>query len=45
MLSKNNAQGTENEDKEAIADKQRSPVRLAAKKAIHRIREQSELNT
>ena len=41
----NNAQGIEKEDKEAIADKQRPSVRLAAQKAIHRIREQSEMNT
>ena len=33
------------QNKEAIADKQRPPVRLAAQKAIHRIREQSEINT
>ena len=41
VSSENNAQGIEKEDKEAIADKQR----LAAQKAIHRIREQSEMNT
>ena len=41
MSRENNAQGIEKEDKEAIADKQR----LAAQKAIHRIREQSEMNT
>ena len=41
----NNAQGIEKEDKEAIADKQRPSVRLAAQKATHRIREQSEMNT
>ena len=35
----------EKEEKEAIADKQRPSVRLAAQKAIHRIREQSEMNT
>ena len=45
MSRENNAQGIEKEDKEAIADKQRPPVRLAAQKAIHRIREQSEMNT
>ena len=45
MSSENNAQGIEKEDKEAIADKQRPPVRLAAQKAIHRIREQLEMNT
>ena len=43
--SEHSAQGTEKEDKKAIADKQRPPVRLAAHKAIHRIREQSETNT
>jgi len=32
-------------EKEAIANKQRPPVRLAAQKAIHRIRQQSEMNT
>ena len=41
VSSENNAQGIEKEDKEAIAEKQRPPVRLAAQKAIHRIREQS----
>ena len=45
VLSDNNAQGIEKEDKEAIADKQRPPVWLATQKAIHRIREQSEMNT
>ena len=45
MSRENNAQGIEKEDKEAIADKQRPSVRLAAQKAIHRIREQSEMNT
>ena len=45
MSSENNAQGIEKEDKEAITDKQRPQVRLAAQKAIHRIREQSEMNT
>ena len=45
VSSENSAQGIEKEDKEAIADKQRPPVRLAAQKAIHRIREQSEMNT
>ena len=45
MSSENNAQGIEKEDKEAIADKQRPSIRLAAQKAIHRIREQSEINT
>ena len=41
----NNAQGIEKEDKEAIADKRRFPLRLDAQKAIHRIREQSQMNT
>ena len=45
VSSENNAQGIKKEDKEAIADKQRPPVRLLAQKAIHRIREQSETNT
>lgn len=45
VSSENNAQGIEREEKEAIPDKQRPPVRLAAQKAIHRIREQSEMNT
>ena len=45
VSSKNNAQGIEKEDKEAIAEKQRPTVRLAAQKAIHRIQEQSEMNT
>ena len=45
LSSEHNVQGTEKEEKEAIADKQRPPVRLAAQKAIHRIREQSEMNT
>ena len=45
VSSANNAQGIEKEDKEAIADKRRFPVRLAAQKAIHRIREQSQMNT
>ena len=45
VSSENSAQGIEKEDKEAIADKQRPPVRLPAQKAIHRIREQSEMNT
>jgi len=45
VSSENNAQGIEKEEKEAIADKQRPPKRLAAQKAIHRIREQSEINT
>ena len=45
VSSQNNAQGIEKEDKEAIAEKQRPPVRLPAQKAIHRIREQSETNT
>jgi len=40
VSNEHEAQGTEKEDKEAIADKQRPPVRLAARKAIHRIREQ-----
>ena len=44
MSSEYNAQGIEKEDKEAIADKQRPPKRLAAEKAIHRIREQSEMS-
>ena len=43
LSSENNAQGTEKEEKEAIADKQHPTVRLAAQKAIHRIREQSYL--
>ena len=45
VSSENNAEGSEKEDKEAMADKERPPVRLAAQKAIHRIREQSEMNT
>ena len=45
VSSEHSAQGTEKEDKEAMVDKQRPPVRLAAQKAIHRIREQSEMNT
>ena len=45
MSSENSAQDIEKEDKVAIADKQRPPLRLAAQKAIHRIREQSEMNT
>ena len=45
MSSENSAQDIEKEDKEAIADKQRPPVRHAAQKATHRIREQSEMNT
>ena len=42
VSSENNTQSIEKEDKEAITDKQRPPVRLAAQKAIHRIREQSK---
>ena len=45
VSSENNAQGIEKEDKEAIANKLRFPLRLAAQKAIHRIREQSQMNT
>ena len=45
VSSEHNAQTTEKKDKKAIADKQRPPVRIAAQKAIHRIREQSEINT
>ena len=45
VSSEHNVQGTEKEDKEATADKHRPPVRLAAQKAIHRIREQSVMNT
>ena len=44
VSSENHAQRIEKEDKEAIANKQRPPVRLAAQKAIHRIRERSEMN-
>ena len=35
VSSENNAQDTEKEEKEALADKQRPQVRLAAQKAIH----------
>ena len=42
VSSENNTQSIEKEDKEAITDKQRPPVRLATQKAIHRIREQSK---
>ena len=45
VSSENNAQGIEKEDKEAIADKRRLPVRLAAQNAFHSIREQSEIYT
>jgi len=45
VSSENNAQGIEKEDKEDIADKQHPPKGLAAQKAIHRILEQSEMNT
>ena len=45
LSNEHNVEGTEKEEKEAIADKQRPPVRPAAQKTIHRIREQSEMST